>query len=252
MSDTGMRNRSFSSFELRNALLFDYSNSAYPTRVYGLVSAANRMLRAGSTHFIYVHDGKVWVDGEFPVKAGMYACVGRSFLSGSIDAKALIIERIGYNGMFSIGGPLEAEGRLKYIDGCTDSLLVPPVKKGDACLNHLHFPDFINQTMHTHPSIRIGMVASGRGECVTPFGNVPLTRGMVFVIHEDTGKFATGFDGEQYLIGSHCFRTFDEGMDVVAFHPDSDTGPTDEVHPMISRTIVDGVSASTLDDIRTK
>ena len=41
-------------------------------------------------------------------------------------------------------------------------------------------------------------------------------------------------------------------MDVIAFHPDSDFGPTDIEHPMINRTIVNGVKASELENIRTK
>lgn len=41
-------------------------------------------------------------------------------------------------------------------------------------------------------------------------------------------------------------------MDVIAYHPDSDFGPQDEDHPMVNRTIVDGVSASKLEAIRTK
>ena len=38
-------------------------------------------------------------------------------------------------------------------------------------------------------------------------------------------------------------------MDVIAYHPDSDFGPQDEDHPMINRTIVDGVQASRIKDI---
>ena len=41
-------------------------------------------------------------------------------------------------------------------------------------------------------------------------------------------------------------------MDVVAYHPDSDTGPTHDDHPMLNRTIVEGVSARDIDKIRTK
>ena len=41
-------------------------------------------------------------------------------------------------------------------------------------------------------------------------------------------------------------------MDVVAFHPDSDTGPQPDDHPMVNRTIVDGVSATNIAAIRTK
>jgi hypothetical protein len=41
-------------------------------------------------------------------------------------------------------------------------------------------------------------------------------------------------------------------MVVMAYHPDSDFGPEDENHPMINRTIVDGMSAAGLAAIRTK
>ncbi|MCG8366941.1 MAG: hypothetical protein MJA27_26860 [Pseudanabaenales cyanobacterium] len=51
--------------------------------------------------------------------------------------------------------------------------------------------------------------------------------------------------------GRHSFFTDDNEMDVIAYHPDSDTGPTHDDHPMINRTIVDGVSAADIDEIRT-
>jgi hypothetical protein len=63
---------------------------------------------------------------------------------------------------FSLGGPIEWFGRLKYIDGCTDSLLISPWRLGAACLNLLHIPPGVQQTMHTHPSDRIGVVVTGR------------------------------------------------------------------------------------------
>lgn len=51
--------------------------------------------------------------------------------------------------------------------------------------------------------------------------------------------------------GQHSFFTDDSEMDVIAYHPDSDTGPTHDDHPMINRTIVDGVSAANIQEIRT-
>jgi len=50
----------------------------------------------------------------------------------------------------------------------------------------------------------------------------------------------------------HSFHTIDESLDVIAWHPDSDFGPTHDEHPMVSRTFVDGVSASSLPEIQTK
>lgn len=199
------------------------------------------------TYFVFVAKGMAWYNSDTPIKAGMYG----SFTTGRIraegNARVLIIQAVYHDGMRMFGGPLEQKGRLKYIDGCTDSLLIPPVKLGDPCLNHLHFPAGIEQTMHTHPSIRIGYVYRGMGQCITPWERLPLIEGMVFIIHPENGLAHEG-----HPVGSHCFRTDLRTMDVVAFHPDSDYGPTDEVHPMINRTFVDGVSASTIKEIRTK
>ena len=137
-------------------------------------------------------------------------------------------------------GWLEVMGRLRYIDGCTDSLLVPPIRLGDPCLNLLHFPKNTDQTMHTHPSDRIGMILSGQGVCVTQDSEsetvTQLLPGMLFCIHAG---------------GRHKFRTEDNTMRVLAYHPDSDFGPTDQDHPMINRTMVDGVSASQILEIQT-
>jgi len=142
-----------------------------------------------------------------------------------------------YLGLNVFGGPVEAKGRLRYIDGCSDTLLVPPVRKGDPCLNHLHFPIAIRQTRHTHPSVRTGFVYRGEGECIVPEGDpIPLRPGCVFIIPTDS---------------LHSFNTYDRTMDVIAFHPDSDTGMTDDDHPMVNRTMVGGVSASLIDAIRT-
>ena len=78
------------------------------------------------------------------------------------DAQVVTIERLGYRGPEIIGNT-EDKGRLSYIDGCSDSMLVPPCRMGDAVLNLLHFPPGILQTQHTHPSIRLGIVAKGEG-----------------------------------------------------------------------------------------
>jgi hypothetical protein len=53
--------------------------------------------------------------------------------------------------------------------------------------------------------------------------------------------------------GKHKFRTGpDSPMRVLAYHPDSDFGPTDQDHPMINRTMVDGISARELTAIHTQ
>jgi hypothetical protein len=233
-----MTQPSFSPFKLKTALLFDLSDDRWPTKLLG-INGSNLDLSDEGSHYIYCHEGYLsfqHLSGIVTLFEGMYACVPRAVLLRGEHGSGIVITRIGFNGMFSMGGPVEPWGRLRYIDGCTDSLLIPPVKMGDPCLNALFFPPGTDQTAHTHPSMRVGMVIRGEGECVTPEGIIPLFPGQVFIIHQD---------------GLHKFRTAEQNMVVIAYHPDSDFGPQDEDHPMINRTIVDGISASKIDDIRT-
>jgi len=262
-----IENNSFIYFESKNeGLLFDDSyHEKYPIRYYNVVDGKNFQANKDCSYYCFIYDGQTHITLNsltHNICTNMYfSFSGQAIIEGK--GKIIIIEVLhtkgiypdnNYSAMNMFGGPLEKEGRLKYIDGCTDSLLIPPVKMGDPCFNHLHFPANIDQTQHTHPSNRIGMVTKGNGECVTPFGTLPLFKGMIFLIKEWDGKsFAKGEDGKTYPTGTHAFKTFEkEGMDVVAFHPDSDFGATDQIHPMINRTIVNGVSASKIDSIRTK
>ncbi len=152
-------------------------------------------------------------------------------------SKVLLICSCGSSVPFSCGGPIEMLGRLRYIDGCTDTVLVHPWKKGEPCLNHLHIPPGTEQTMHTHPSERIGAVIRGSGWVETPEYQVRLDAGTIWRIPAN---------------GRHRFITESGSLDVIAFHPDSDYGPTHEEHPMLNRTLVAGVSAKYLDNIRTR
>lgn len=140
--------------------------------------------------------------------------------------KVLIIYKLGYKCQDTIGW-VEEQGRLSYIDGCTDSLLIYPPRMGDPSLNLLHFPTGIEQTAHIHPSIRIGCVISGQGwSDVWNKGEMhsnKLEPGMIFCLEENE---------------LHRFRTADNNLTVVAWHPDGDWGPTDHNHTMLNRTYV--------------
>lgn len=249
-------------------LLFDdSSNENYPIKYYNIINGIGMNSACNKSYFGFVYQGNATLISENRPQAnltdGMYFSINGMFvLDPTCEGSIVIIEVLSnkgkyrdtnYEAMYQVGGPIEAKGRLKYIDGCTDSLLISPVKMGNPCLNHLHFPILIDQTQHTHPSNRIGIVSSGEGVCITPFGNLDLKKGMIFVIKSWDGiSFDKGLDGKTYPIGQHAFQTNDYKMNVIAFHPDSDFGPSDEVHPMINRTIVNGVSASQIDNIRTK
>ncbi len=228
--------RNFYSFDWKTGKIADCDPN-FPTTLHAWDGEALDLHQPDTAFFGIVQDGEAVLEcasGSFTLKPGMYFSFNdQAHISGG---RGIVIARDRARGFFMIGGPVEEKGRLKYIDGCTDSLLIPPVRMGDACLNLLYFPPGIDQTSHTHPSDRIGVVFSGRGECVTPEGVIPLEPGVMFRIPFE---------------GHHKFRTSDSEMRVIAYHPDSDFGPQDEDHPMINRTMVDGVSANKIDKIRT-
>lgn len=234
--------KNFLLLPLENRLLYEYSDGHFTTRVYGFIPDTVLELPEGYTHFGVVVEGSIVLkhsERERPLRQGdFFSVIGPAVIKS--HGLGMVNSAKDYRGFNAFGGPIEEKGRLRYIDGCTDTLLVPPVRKGDPCLNHLHFPPGIIQTPHTHPSVRTGIVYRGRGECVVPHEEtkqVELAPGYAFVIKTGT---------------THSFNTHGESMDVIAFHPDSDTGMTDEDHPMINRTMVGGVSASDLDRIRTR
>jgi len=211
---------------LETGLLCDLSDDAFPTRVWGFHDDTID-LPADATHFGMVTEGGgILNDREdrFRLRAGMFfVAVGACRLAAP-GGRGLVISRLGYRGLRQVGGPIEAQGRLRYIDGCTDTLLVCPPRLGEPCLNHLHIPPGTAQSAHTHPSERIGVILRGSGECRTGDGAVyPLVPGMGWRI--PTGSL-------------HSFFTTDTALDVIAWHPDSDFGPTDENHPMLNRTIL--------------
>lgn len=216
----------------------DLQNTAYPATAW-LFDSEHDFHRANSTSTFY---GFATETTDLYSHAGMHYRLqpGMAFRvpqSIGLRGAGFVIEKQTEVSMFQIAGPVENTGRLKYIDGCSDSLLISPMKMGDACLNHLHFPAGIRQTMHTHPTVRVGVVLRGSGICVTPTETIPLVPGIGWFLPEGS---------------PHCFHTEGSTMDVIAWHPDTDTGPNDEDHPMLNRTYVDGTSAKYCDTIRTK
>lgn len=218
--------------EVGEGILHNVPSPAGPLHVRTW-SGANTVTAGGSAVVLPVAPTRLlWGDCTAVLTAGCYAQVpiGTRVTGGA----GLLIETPAYRGLTQIGGPLEDTGRLRYIDGCSDSLLICPARKGDPCLNHLHLPAGIDQTAHTHPSDRIGIILRGRGTCRTP-----MAAGDVEVTCLEPGMF-------WYIPAGlvHSFHTAGDALDVLAWHPDSDFGPSHDEHPMINRTIVEGVSAA--------
>lgn len=193
--------------------------------VYGYVDR-------GTAQLLILHTNR-----SFTLQAGMYFSCS-DYHVNILGGSGVLFLVPSQRALFAIGGPVEdGNGRLPYIDGCTDTLLLAPAVIGAPCLNHLHFPAGVVQTPHTHPSGRSGVVIRGQGTCVCGDIRHPLEPGTAFVIPTNV---------------VHAFETtHGQELDVIAFHPDSDFGPSADNHPMINRTIVNGISASKIQSIKT-
>lgn len=117
------------------------------------------------------------------------------------------------------------QGNLSYMDGGTNTTAVNPGRLGLPVVNYVHFPDGMEQTLHTHPSQRIGLILSGKGL-------VELNKDVKFAIKQ----------GDCFVMERNVLHNFmcNRGEDVTlfVFSPDSGTGPTDEVNPLKVRTYV--------------
>lgn len=173
-----------------------------------------------NTRFIFLK-GKI--DSKNALLSGFVAAAtNEDFIA---DGHGIVIDLLGYNNseqFFCLVNP-GSFGHLSYIDGCSNSNLISPSRNGDPCLNYLYFPKNTLQTFHVHPSVRIGMILSGEGTAELEDSKHNLMVGDCFLLDRFT---------------RHRFYTNDSHMSLIAFHPDSDDGPSDEYNPMKSRTYI--------------
>jgi len=114
-------------------------------------------------------------------------------------------------------------GNLTYIDGGTNTTAIGPSRLGDPVVNYVHFPANMYQTLHTHPSHRVGVIIKGKGK-------VELDNELYEVL-----------EGETFFMRRnelHNFVTEDSEVILYVFAPDSGTGPTDEINPLKIRTYI--------------
>lgn len=215
---------------IKSKFLIDKMDTMYPSIAHyadvdELGDLGYLYTQASSTSYGYVLDGTVTFEGEEPITAGKYFCRWtREQTRINYTGKLVLFVRIGFKGQNLIGGPIEEIGRLSYIDGCSDTILVYPPRLGDPSLNVLYFPKGVEQTFHTHPSIRMGVVVSGAGYASlneNEENDVTLVVGDMFCLEQNE---------------RHRFRTTGQSMIVVVYHPDGDWGPTDHDHIMKNRT----------------
>ena len=199
----------------------DRRNTMYPSKL-DLVENNSFRTEVYSTTYGFVMEGTLELENVTLQKHQWFSVptlsTSKTFV---VNGKTTFMTRLGFIGQHVLGGPIEETGRLTYIDGCSDSLLVYPPRLGDPTLNVLYFPPGIEQSFHLHPSIRLGVIAKGRGICSTNGGDLEMSTGDVFCL--DTME-------------RHRFKTADSEMVVIPFHPDGDWGPTDHNHTMLNRT----------------
>jgi hypothetical protein len=209
--------------------ILDATRTTHPT-LLELRTGKHTVSDKESTLYGYVLNGRTDIKTsgfQFRGDPGTFFCVpGECELNA--NGLVVLISRPGYKGLLT-AGRVESTGRLPYLSGCSATVLVAPPKLGDPVLNHLHIPEAIDQSQHTHPSIRLGIVVRGCGiarghDPATPTEwTKPLVQGSVFLL--DAGEW-------------HGFSTKanSSGLDLITYHPDSDWGPTDDNHPMLSAT----------------
>jgi len=115
-------------------------------------------------------------------------------------------------------------GNLSYMDGGTNTTATNPGRLGDPVVNYVHFPSYMHQTLHTHPSHRVGLILKGNGK-----------------IELDNDEYFPVNEGEAFYMRRNCLHNFitqDEPVILFVFAPDSGTGPTDEINPLKIRTYV--------------
>ena len=213
---------------LKSDGIIDYSDSVYPSELV-VISEDYKTPSSWKRSTIF---GYSIAKGSYTYCGQVFPILENSFFSlpiltsiesvhFQVKGKVSLFVRHGFIGQTLFLGLAEQVGRLAYVDGCSDSLLVFPPRLGDASLNLLYLPEKTLQTAHSHPTIRLGMVIDGHGVAQTQDADYPLSPGDAFSIAEHE---------------IHRFKTTDSFLRVVAFHPDGDFGPTDNNHTMINRS----------------
>lgn len=178
-------------------------------------------------YYIMLQNASYYADNAKFENVNAAFAVDNHFTIKAMNGTAVVIEYLGLHlleSRYFVQDQL-GQGNLSYIDGGTNTTAVNPGRLGDPVVNYVHFPAGMSQTLHTHPSHRVGMVLKGLGRVELDDGDFPLETGDVFFMKRNV---------------LHNFTCPYKNEDVVlfVFAPDSGTGPTDEVNPLKIRTYV--------------
>jgi len=192
--------------------------------VFDLTPITNKLQKFEPTGTDYV----IMKDGSFKQNNIAFVNVNGAFCINSsytVSGEGVVISYPGLRlleSRYYVQNKLDI-GNLTYIDGGTNTTAINPSRLGDPVVNYVHFPANMHQTLHTHPSHRIGVIIKGKGK-------VELDNELYEVL-----------EGETFFMRRnelHNFITEDSEVILYVFAPDSGTGPTDEINPLKIRTYI--------------
>lgn len=203
------------------------TDDRWPLKLTKLEAGNNRAFDCSKgTYYIMLQNASYYSDSVKLECVNAALAVNNHFTVKCGSGTAIIIEYLGIRlleSRYFVQDKL-GMGNLSYIDGGTNTTAVNPGRLGDPVINYVHFPDGMRQTLHTHPSHRVGIILQGCGTVELDDSDFPLKQGDVFFMQRNV---------------LHNF-TCPHNQDVIlfVFAPDSGTGPTDEVNPLKIRTYV--------------
>src|SRR5258708_5861133 len=107
MKHTTTRNASFSGYAIAHGMVHNESRNKFPTMLYGFETEEEfDLTKPGSTFYGFVMEGHPILHIEelqIPLKKGMYFCVPGDTVASITGGDGLIVERIGFKGVFSLG-----------------------------------------------------------------------------------------------------------------------------------------------------
>lgn len=178
------------------------------------------------TYYVMLHQASYYADAVHFDNVNAAFAVNGSFRIDTRSGSAVVVQYPGLHlleARYFVQTTL-GQGNLSYIDGGTNTTAVNPGRLGDPVINYVHFPAHMHQTLHTHPSHRVGLVVKGNGR-------VELDHNEFFALRQGSAFFLP-----RNML--HNFICDDEDVVLFVFAPDSGTGPTDDVNPLKIRTYI--------------
>ena len=203
------------------------TSDRWPLQITKLEAGESRAFDSTKgTYYVMLQNASYYSDSIKLEDVNAAIAVNNHFTIRSGNGTATVIEYSGLHlleSRFYVQNKLDM-GNLSYMDGGTNTTAVNPGRLGDPVINYVHFPAGMQQTLHTHPSHRVGMILKGRGLVELDDSEFPLEPGDVFFMQRNV---------------LHNFMCpYNEDVVLFVFAPDSGTGPTDEVNPLKIRTYV--------------